>query len=131
MVESKFLWSVEDFLAATGGRLEGPAPGGISGVSIDSRTIEPGEAFIAIAGERMDGHDFAAAALEAGASLAVVGQDRAGAISARPLVVVADPLEALRGLARAARARSRAISDRSMNSPRRSSLASARPFSVM
>ena len=108
MVESKFLWSVEDFLAATGGRLEGPAPGGISGVSIDSRTIEPGEAFIAIAGERMDGHDFAAAALEAGASLAVVGQDRAGAISARPLVVVADPLEALRGLARAARARSRA-----------------------
>jgi UDP-N-acetylmuramyl pentapeptide synthase len=40
------LWKTADFVAASGGRLEGEAPTEIAGVSIDSRTIGPGEAFV-------------------------------------------------------------------------------------
>ena len=39
-------------------------PEGITGISIDSRTLQPGDAFFAIKGETMDGHDFATAAVE-------------------------------------------------------------------
>jgi len=100
------LWTFPDFLAATNATGVGVAPSGVTGISIDSRTLAPGEAFFAIAGDRFDGHDFVAAALKAGASTAVVAEERAA--DAGHLSVVADPLEALRGLARAARARSQA-----------------------
>jgi UDP-N-acetylmuramoyl-tripeptide--D-alanyl-D-alanine ligase len=84
-------------------------PRSISGISIDTRTIAPGEAFFAIKGENRDGHDFVDAARKAGAGLAVVAahrQDRFAA--AAPLLVVSDVLDGLRELARAARARSQA-----------------------
>lgn len=102
------LWTVDAFMAACGGRLVGAAPGDITGISIDSRTLEPGEAFFAIRGDTRDGHDFVDAALEKGAALAVIAEARRDEIGTRPLVVVADVLTALRGLAEAARARSRA-----------------------
>jgi UDP-N-acetylmuramoyl-tripeptide--D-alanyl-D-alanine ligase len=51
-------------------------PGAITGASIDTRTIAPGETFFAILGEARDGHDFVAGALEKGAGLAVI--DEAG-----------------------------------------------------
>ena len=51
---------------------QGALPEAISGLSIDSRTIAPGEAYFAIKGDVHDGHDFVAAALKAGAALAVV-----------------------------------------------------------
>ncbi|HKG74982.1 MAG TPA: Mur ligase domain-containing protein, partial [Aestuariivirgaceae bacterium] len=66
------LWSIEELLAATGGRLEGEARGPVTGVSIDSRSIAPGDIFVAIKGDSRDGHEFAAAALAKGARLAIV-----------------------------------------------------------
>ena len=80
----------------------------MSGLSIDTRTIKPGEAFFALKDVR-DGHDFVEAALKAGAGLAVVAADKRDMFAKdAPLLVVPDVLEALTALARAARARSAA-----------------------
>ena len=74
------------------------------GYSIDSRTVQPGELFFAVKGERMDGHDFVAQALERGAVAAVVRSDRAaGLADASRLVSVEDTLAALQALAAAVR----------------------------
>jgi UDP-N-acetylmuramoyl-tripeptide--D-alanyl-D-alanine ligase len=101
------LWSVEAMTRAMGAAPAGPPPAGVGGISIDSRTIAPGEAFFAIAGENRDGHDFVPAALAAGAGLAVVAADKRSGLPAQaPLLVVPDVLAALVDLARAARARS-------------------------
>jgi len=101
------LWTVAEMAAAMNARQSGPVPAAIPGISIDSRTIRLGEAFFAIAGENRDGHDFVAAALKAGAGLAVVSDKRQAQLPAgAPLLVVADVLAALRDLGRAARARS-------------------------
>lgn len=73
------------------------------GYSIDSRTVLPGELFFAVKGERLDGHDFVAAAIERGAVAAVVSQSRVAALPdaalAAPLLVCDDPLLALQTLA--------------------------------
>ncbi|HEY1810184.1 MAG TPA: UDP-N-acetylmuramoyl-tripeptide--D-alanyl-D-alanine ligase [Acidobacteriaceae bacterium] len=78
-----------------------------TGYSIDSRTLQPGDLFIAIQGERFDGHDFIAAAFDRGASAALVARQRlAGLLDLarqRPLLVVDDPLPALQRLAAAVR----------------------------
>lgn len=108
MSEPGRLWSLAQLTAAIGGRPVGTAPESISGISIDSRTVAAGEAFFAIRGPGRDGHAFAADALARGAALAVVADDKAADIAARPLVAVADPLRALENLGRAARARSQA-----------------------
>jgi len=103
------LWAVEAMVAAMRAARNGPLPPSVPGISIDTRTIAPGEAFFAIKGDNRDGHDFVAAALAAGAGLAVVSSDRReGFPQDAPLLVVADVLAGLRDLARAARARSRA-----------------------
>jgi UDP-N-acetylmuramoyl-tripeptide--D-alanyl-D-alanine ligase len=103
------LWSVEAMTQAMGAERAGPLPAAVTGLSIDTRSIVPGEAFFAIAGEHRDGHDFVAAALAAGAGLAVVATDkRSGFAAQAPLLVVADVLAALGELARAARSRSAA-----------------------
>jgi UDP-N-acetylmuramoyl-tripeptide--D-alanyl-D-alanine ligase len=74
-----------------------------TGYSIDSRTIAPGELFFAVRGERLDGHDFVAAALARGAIAAVVSSTRAAslpdAVLAAPLLIAYDPLAALQTLA--------------------------------
>ena len=69
---SEPLWTSAEIAAATGGRLEG-APFEALGVSIDSRSVEPGDLFVALAGAR-DGHDFIDAALAQGAAGAAGGQ---------------------------------------------------------
>jgi UDP-N-acetylmuramoyl-tripeptide--D-alanyl-D-alanine ligase len=78
-----------------------------TGYSIDSRTLQPGNLFIAVRGERFDGHDFVAAAFERGASAAVVARERLAALSEaakkHPLIATEDPLAALQRLAAAAR----------------------------
>lgn len=71
------LWSVEAMLAAMRGAPAGPLPPAVPGISIDTRTIAPGEAFFAIKGDNRDGHDFVQAALEARAGLVVVAAGRA------------------------------------------------------
>jgi len=84
----------------------GVLPEAVSGLSIDSRTIGPGEAYFAIKGDVHDGHDFVAAALKAGAALAVVeAAQRDRFASDAPLLVVKDVLAGLVDLSRAARAR--------------------------
>ena len=97
-----------ELLATTGGRAVGPAPEAILGISIDSRTVAPGDAFFAIRGDRFDGHDFVGMALAAGAATAVVAEDKLAGIGpvTGSLVVVPDVLEALAALGRAARAQS-------------------------
>jgi UDP-N-acetylmuramoyl-tripeptide--D-alanyl-D-alanine ligase len=78
-----------------------------SGYSIDSRTIQPGDLFFAIRGERFDGHDFVATAFERGACAAVVERQRlaglSDAVKQRPLLVVEDVLPALQRLAASVR----------------------------
>lgn len=107
---SGHLWSFDEVVSAVGGRPVGPAPGPISGISIDSRTVSPGDVFFAITGDRFDGHDFVSAALARGAATAIVADDRLGAFGgiAGSLVVVTDVLAALAALGRAARKRSSA-----------------------
>jgi len=78
----------------------------LAGVSIDSRTLRPGELFFAIHGPRHDGHDFVLSALHAGAPGAVVAAGRVADYSPGlqdRLLVVPDPAEALRQLGRAVR----------------------------
>jgi UDP-N-acetylmuramoyl-tripeptide--D-alanyl-D-alanine ligase len=84
----------------------GALPADVSGVSIDSRTLAKGEAFFAIQGENRDGHDFVDNALKAGAELAVIARNQRERFSNVPVLIVADVLEALRELGRAARTRS-------------------------
>jgi UDP-N-acetylmuramoyl-tripeptide--D-alanyl-D-alanine ligase len=103
------LWSVEAMLSAMRAAPAGPLPPSVPGISIDTRTIAPGEAFFAIRGDNRDGHDFVQAALAARAGLAVVAADRRSSFPEHmPLLVVDDVLESLRDLARAARTRTHA-----------------------
>src|SRR6476619_3297740 len=103
------LWTVEAMAAAMGAASAGPLPLSIPGISIDTRTVAPGEAFFAIKGDNRDGHDFVEGALAAGAGLAVVAAERRDRFpSHAPLLVVPDVLDGLRDLARASRARAQA-----------------------
>ena len=102
------LWTVAELVAATGGRPEGILDGPISSVSIDSREIGHEALFVAIKGETHDGHDFVGAAIEAGASAALVSEEYFARHGGRQLIVVPDTLEGLVAIGRAARARSRA-----------------------
>ena len=103
------LWTVEAMAAAMGAASTGPLPLSIPGISIDTRTVAPGEAFFAIKGDNRDGHDFVEVALAAGAGLAVVAADRRDRFPGHaPLLVVSDVLDGLRDLARASRARAQA-----------------------
>ncbi|WP_295168070.1 UDP-N-acetylmuramoyl-tripeptide--D-alanyl-D-alanine ligase [uncultured Paracoccus sp.] len=96
------LWTSDDAAAATGGRVT--AAWTASGVSIDTRTIAPGDLFVALQADR-DGHDFVAQALARGAAAALVSRIPDGVASDAPLLVVPDVLVALEDLGRAGRAR--------------------------
>ena len=98
------LWTAAEIAAATGGKAEGDWA--VVGVSIDSRTVQPRELFIALRGPHHDGHAFVADALARGA-VALVDCIPAG-LSRTSLVVVDDTMAALTALGRAARARSKA-----------------------
>ena len=91
------LWTAGEIAAATGG-----VPGvsfEVSGVSIDTRSVEPGDLFIALAGAR-DGHEFVGQAMAKGAAGALVSQPTPG-----PCVQVGDTFAALEALGVAARVR--------------------------
>ncbi|MDY8110756.1 UDP-N-acetylmuramoylalanyl-D-glutamyl-2,6-diaminopimelate--D-alanyl-D-alanine ligase [Fulvimarina sp. 2208YS6-2-32] len=107
---SDFLWETDVLIEAMRARPIGTMPAGIRGISIDSRTVEKGDAFFAIAGDRFDGHDFLINAQKAGAALHVVSERRIPALGRlqAPMLVVDDVLDALGRLAAAARARSKA-----------------------
>lgn len=99
------LWTREELEAATGGQFTGTPQNdaGITGISIDTRTLAPGDLFIALKGDNSDGHAHIAMALEKGAA-AVMVHDTTGLADPR-LLVVADTQEALQALGHAARAR--------------------------
>jgi UDP-N-acetylmuramoyl-tripeptide--D-alanyl-D-alanine ligase len=100
---SSALWTAADIATATGGRASGSWS--VAGVSIDSRTVTPGELFIALRGPHHDGHDFVRAALERGAA-ALVDRIPTGVLATAPLVEVEDSMAALTALGRAGRNRS-------------------------
>ncbi len=100
------LWTTGAMAQAMRAAIHGALPEAVTGLSIDSRTIAPGEAYFAIKGEVHDGHDFVAAALKAGAALAVVETAQRDKFpDDAPLLVVDNVLAGLMALARAARAR--------------------------
>ena len=99
------LWTANDAVAATGGTTTGDWV--VSGLSIDTRSIQVGEMFIALIDQR-DGHDFVANALKAGATAALVSRIPDGVPADAPLLVVDDVLIALQDMARFARARTNA-----------------------
>jgi UDP-N-acetylmuramoyl-tripeptide--D-alanyl-D-alanine ligase len=101
-----------EIAAATGGRVVSGRPDQrFERWSIDSRSIAPGDLFVAVRGDRFDGHDFVAAALAAGAGGAVVtaapALPEAGTAGPAPLLIeVADTTKALQDGAREVRRRS-------------------------
>ena len=97
--------------AAVGGRLRGTAPGSsvLRRVAVDSRALEPGDLFVALAGGRVDGHRFVSEAMARGAGAALVRRDAIDDLpGSGPLIEVEDPARALLDLARDERNRSRA-----------------------
>lgn len=100
-------WHSDEILAITGGELHGESFTA-AGVSIDTRSLQQGEMFIALTGEHTDGHRFLAQAQKAGAAGALVSRIPDNAPENFPLIVVHQVAMALEELGRAARARSTA-----------------------
>jgi len=95
------LWRVAEFIEAS---RKFDSEQVASGYSIDSRTIQPGDLFFAVKGERLDGHDFAAGALKSGAVAAVIAQDQAQRFAGESrILIVNDTLAALQRLGAAVR----------------------------
>lgn len=99
------LWTSADAAAATGGRATRSFAA--TGVSIDTRSLRPGDLFVALKDAR-DGHDFVADALARGAAAALVSRVPEGCSERDPLLIVPDVLRGLEDLGRAGRARARA-----------------------
>ncbi|MFD1343751.1 UDP-N-acetylmuramoyl-tripeptide--D-alanyl-D-alanine ligase [Litorisediminicola beolgyonensis] len=99
------LWTSDEAARATGGRVSAPWTAG--GVSIDTRSLAPGDLFVALKAAR-DGHEFVADALAKGAAAALVDHIPEGVAEDAPLLIVDDVLGALEALGRAARARTAA-----------------------
>src|SRR5450631_3385317 len=98
---SAVLWT-QDELTRVLGAPSAPARA-VTGVSIDTRTLSPGDLFFAIEGEIHDGHDHVARGFEAGAAAAVVARTRAGELGSYGAVYeVDDTLRAMERLGRAA-----------------------------
>ncbi len=102
------LWTTEALARAMGGRLTGKPAATIADISIDTRTLEPGEAYVAIKGHAHDGHAFVQAALDKGAAVAVVSEEWAASAAPGAYLIVADPLKALEKAGIVARARTAA-----------------------
>jgi UDP-N-acetylmuramoyl-tripeptide--D-alanyl-D-alanine ligase len=100
------LWTQQSLQEATGGQVHGTI-GLVTGVSIDTRTLAAGDVFVALEGDKSDGHEYVRLAFEKGAAAALVRTDRAEDLAeAGPLLAVPDVLEGLCQIGRAARARS-------------------------
>jgi UDP-N-acetylmuramoyl-tripeptide--D-alanyl-D-alanine ligase len=97
------LWTSGDLRAATHGHTHHSIPA--TGVSIDTRTLKPGDLFVALVGENGDGHDHVAAALAKGAAGAMVHRPPDGVPANAPLLHVQDTLAGLHALGAFARAR--------------------------
>lgn len=99
------LWTAREAAAAVSGQLIGRQDWTAGGISIDTRSLKPGDLFVALQDQR-DGHDFVPDAMARGAAAALVSNPDCGPGAK---LVVGDTLDGLRGLARAARERSPAV----------------------
>ncbi|MEP2028095.1 MAG: UDP-N-acetylmuramoyl-tripeptide--D-alanyl-D-alanine ligase [Paracoccaceae bacterium] len=99
------LWTGSEAAEATGGVTKGDWTA--SGVSIDTRTLQPGDLFVALKADR-DGHDFVAQALEKGAAAALVSHVPDSVPENSPLLIVPDVLDGLVALGSSARTRTKA-----------------------
>ncbi len=106
-LEEKPLWTSDELTEATSGKAYKTFVG--YGVSIDTRTLIPGDIFIALHGERLDGHDYVAEALKKGAAAAVVSHDIPDVPDSAKLFFVVNTDEALQDMARYALRHSRAL----------------------
>ena len=96
------IWSAAALHKATGGALQGSGDWSASGLEIDSRRVRPGDVFIALPGDRHDGHDYAEAAANAGAVAMICERPVEAPL---PLIIVEDSLAAIRDIAAVARDR--------------------------
>ena len=94
-------WDAARVAEAAGARLIAPGSGGPTRAVIDTRSIEPGDLFVGLRGERVDGGRFAADALAAGAWGVLVDPQHADGLSGGAVIVAEDPLLALQTLATA------------------------------
>jgi len=100
---SDILWTSEDAARATGG--DAHTQWHATGVSINTRTLKPGDLFIALQGPNVDGHDYVSAAFEKGAAAAAVCHRPPVLDPDAPLLVIDDTMKALEALGRTARER--------------------------
>jgi UDP-N-acetylmuramoyl-tripeptide--D-alanyl-D-alanine ligase len=100
------LWTSADIESATLGRASRAFEA--TGISIDTRTLKPGDLFVALKGEARDGHEFVKAALDAKASAALVARKPEGVNDNAPLLTVSHTQRGLEDMGRASRARSHA-----------------------
>lgn len=94
-------WTLERVTAALSGMVEGARPGGsepLGGITTDTRAIDRGDVFVALAGERFDAHDFLGDAVGRGAAALVVADARRAAGAGVPVFAVDDTLAALGAL---------------------------------
>ena len=100
------LWSFKDIMKATEAKCAASEDDNWSakGLSIDSRTLNAGDVFIALQGDDKDGHDYVEDAIAKGAAAAIVSRSDLG-VDPKKLIVVADTMKALEDLAKAARSR--------------------------
>lgn len=94
---SDVLWTDEEAIAATGGQSTGNWSA--SSIVIDSRLVEPQSMFFALPGEHVDGHDYVAAALDKGASVAVVSRKPDSITDSSSLLIVENVQEAMEAMA--------------------------------
>ena len=105
--QEKPLWTSEELIKATGGKAYKTFIA--YGVSIDSRTVQAGDIFIAVKGEHSDGHDYVKQALDKGAVAAIVSHDIEEVIETGKLFFVVNTDEALEDMARYAVANSETL----------------------
>ncbi len=96
--ENTAAFDFEPFLACVGGQVVRGSAANVVGVSTDSRRVRPGNAFVALVGEKFDGHDHVREASEAGACVLVVSKDVD--VETAAVIRVDDTLQALGRLGR-------------------------------
>lgn len=100
------LWTGLELVAPLRARVLGLMPRAVYGISIDTRTLQAGDLFFAIRGEKSDGHSYVETAFARGAAAAVVDENHADSLRPfGPLYVVRDVMAAMESLGQAARAR--------------------------
>jgi UDP-N-acetylmuramoyl-tripeptide--D-alanyl-D-alanine ligase len=100
------LWTAAEIAAAVAGQAAGDFA--VTGVSIDSRSVEKGDLFVALQGPTFDGHEFVASALQRGAAGALIHRRPNNLPADAPVIEVVDTMKALEDLGRAARGRTNA-----------------------